>query len=153
MGTYITPNDTLQASDSASIRAAIELAMERGTKRVRIPRRNERTGEDLWIIDETIALPSGIEVLIDDAHLVLAEGKYLNMFTTGDPTADGGRTEVGEVHNVTLHGRGHAVLDGECGVGTFKDYPATLQRCRIGNIFPVAAGSEGIRSDNITFLE
>lgn len=142
MGTYITPNDTLQASDSASIRAAIELAMERGTKRVRIPRRNERTGEDLWIIDETIALPSGIEVLIDDAHLVLAEGKYLNMFTTGDSTADGGRTEVGEVHNVTL-----------CGVGTFKDYPATLQRCRIGNIFPVAAGSEGIRSDNITFLE
>jgi len=45
------------------------------------------------------------------------------------------------------------VLGGSCGVSTYKDYPATLQRCRIERIFPIAPGSDAIRSDNITFLE
>jgi len=106
MNTYITPNETIRDSDSQSIRAAIELALANGTRRVRIPRRNDRTGEERWSIDETIALPSDIEILIDDAHLILAEGKYLNMFTTGTP----GSSE--EIRNVTLHGRGRAILDG-----------------------------------------
>ncbi len=37
---YITPNEVSGETDSARIRAAIALAVER-----RIPRRNERTGE------------------------------------------------------------------------------------------------------------
>ena len=106
MERYITPNETVRDTDAQSIRAAIELAIEQNLRRVRIPRRNERTGDDLWIIDETVALPSDIEILIDDAHLMLAEGKYLNMFTTGTP----GCTE--ETRNVTLRGQGRAVLDG-----------------------------------------
>lgn len=109
---YITPNEVSGETDSARIRAAIALAVERGTLRVRIPRRNERTGEDLWVIGETVELPSGIELLIDDAHLVLETGKYLNMFVTGDRMREGGRTPEGATRNVTLRGRGRAVLDG-----------------------------------------
>lgn len=112
MQNYVTPNETIRETDSKSIRAAIALAVENGTRRVRIPRQNERTGEDLWTIDETVVLPSDIEILIDDAYLVLAAGKYLNMFVTGDPLCEEGRTAAGETRNVTLHGRGQAVLDG-----------------------------------------
>ena len=109
MKPYISPNQTIRETDSASIRAAIALAKEQQINAVCIPKHNERTGEDLWIIDETIALPSDIEVLIDDAHLMLAEGKYLNMFTTGSPEKN---TAEDETKNVTLRGRGKAVLDG-----------------------------------------
>lgn len=109
MKSYISPNQTLQDTDSASIRAAIEMAKEQQVNAVRIPKHNERTGEDLWVIEETIVLPSDIEILIDDAHLVLAEGKYLNMFTTGSPERN---TAADETKNVTLRGRGNAILDG-----------------------------------------
>ena len=112
MSLYVTPNETLGVSDAESIRAAIALAVRNGTNRVRIPKRNERTGEDLWVIDETVELPDNIELLIDGAHLVLAEGKYLNMFSAGDPNREGGRTEAGAVRNIVLRGRGQAVLDG-----------------------------------------
>lgn len=109
MQKFITPNETVRGSDSASIQAAVALAKECGCDRVRIPRRNERTGKDRWIIEETIALPSDIELLIDDAHLILAEGKYLNMFSTGSPERN---TAADETRNVTLRGRGRAILDG-----------------------------------------
>lgn len=109
MQAYITPNETIRSTDSESIRAAIHLAKETGTDRVRIPRRNERTGEELWVIEDAIALPSNIEILIDDAHLVLAEGVYTNMFTIGAPSKN---TAEDEIRNVTLRGQGRAVLDG-----------------------------------------
>ena len=106
MMTYITPNEQAGKTDSERIRAAVRQAAQTGVGRVRIPRLNERTGEELWVIDEPIALPSDMEILIDDAHLMLAEGKYLNMFTIGAP----GQPE--ETRNVTLRGRGRATLDG-----------------------------------------
>lgn len=109
MNAYITPNQTVKQSDSESIRAAIVLAKETKINAVCIPKHNERTGEDLWVIDTTIELPSDIEILIDDAHLILAEGKYLNMFSTGSPEQN---TAADETKNVTLRGRGNAILDG-----------------------------------------
>ena len=109
MKTYISPNQTIGKTDSESIQAAISLAKKQQMNAVCIPKYNERTGKELWVIDETIALPSDIEILIDDAHLVLAEGKYLNMFTTGSPEKN---TAADETKNVTLRGRGKAILDG-----------------------------------------
>lgn len=108
MPEYILPAADA-VSDSAAIIAAIAEAKACGANRVRIPRTNPRTGSDFWIIDETIALPSDIEILVDDAHLILAEGKFLNMFTIGSPA---GNTAADTVRNVTLRGRGRAVLDG-----------------------------------------
>jgi len=105
---YILPSAASE-SDSTAIIAAIAEAKASGVNRVRIPRENPRTGADCWIIDETIALPSDIEILIDDAHLILAEGKFLNMFTIGDPAHN---TPADTIRNVTLRGRGRAVLDG-----------------------------------------
>ena len=103
----ITPNACAGKSDAESIQNAICRAVGDGTFRVRIPRLNERTGEECWVIDESIRLPSGIEVLIDDAHLMLADGCFCNMFT-----AIGGEHTDKALRGITLHGRGNAVLDG-----------------------------------------
>ena len=109
---YISASSTLGASDSLSIKAAIALAKEQGINKVVIPRLNERTGEEKWIIDEAIELPSDIEVLIDDAHLVLATGSYTNMFTAIAKHDENGSTGEDTLRNITLRGRGRATLDG-----------------------------------------
>ena len=104
---YITPHACAGNTDAESIQNAIERAVREGTRRVRIPRLNERTGEERWVIDESICLPSDIEILFDDTHLVLADGCFCNMFT-----AHGGDTVEKALRNITLRGRGNAVLDG-----------------------------------------
>lgn len=109
MKQYISANQATGKNDSERIQAAISMAKADGTNAVCIPKYNERTGEDLWVIEETINLPSDIEILLDDAHLVLAEGKYLNMFKTGSPEKN---TATDEIKNVTIRGRGNAILDG-----------------------------------------
>lgn len=105
--TYVTPNAHPGESDAKSIRNAIEHAVKSGARRVRIPRVNERTGKEQWTIDETIYLPSDIEILFDDSHLVLADGCFCNMFA-----AHGGDTAEQALQGITLRGRGNAVLDG-----------------------------------------
>ena len=104
---YITPNEHQGKTDAASIQNAIAHACRVGNLRICIPRQNARTGKDRWVIDECISLPSGIEILFDDAHLVLADGCFCNMFA-----AHGGNTADKALKNITLRGRGNAVLDG-----------------------------------------
>ncbi len=104
---YVTPNTHPGATDAESIQNAIDLALSTGNPHVRVPRVNERTGEERWVIDEAIRLPSDIEILFDDAHLMLADGCFCNMFT-----ALGGDSAAKALRNITLRGRGHAVLDG-----------------------------------------
>ena len=103
---YVTPNDCPGSSDAERIRHAVDAAHAAGCA-VRIPRVNERTGEERWIIDETVYLPSDTEILFDDAHLMLADGCFCNMFA-----ARGGSTADAALHNITLRGRGNACLDG-----------------------------------------
>ena len=104
---YITPNEHQGKTDAASIQNAIAHATRVGNLRICIPRQNARTGEDRWVIDECISLPSGIEILFDDAHLLLADGCFCNMFA-----AHGGNTADKALKNITVRGRGNAVLDG-----------------------------------------
>ena len=104
---YITPNAHLGASDAKCIQNAIDTAAATGSRRVRIPRLNGRTGKECWVIDETIRLPSDIEILFDNAHLMLADGCFCNMFA-----AQGGESADLALKNITLRGFGNAVLDG-----------------------------------------
>ena len=109
---YLSPNQTISHTDNESIMLAIQRAKETGVNRVVIPRHNQRTGKDLWVIEDTIFLPDDIEVLVDDAHLVLADGTYCNIFANERLGTDLGRTPEGEQKNIVLRGRGNAVLDG-----------------------------------------
>ena len=50
-----------------------------------IPRKNPLTGDDLWIIDSPLLLDSNKTVILDGAHLRMADGVYANMFSTLKP--------------------------------------------------------------------
>ena len=110
----ITPNDAgiMADSDSRSIKNAIKAAEAGETRIVRIPRLNRRTGENLWIIDETILLPSDMTVLLDDCHLRMADGVFCNMFRNGTMYTPESLTPEGEQHDIHIIGRGRALLDG-----------------------------------------
>lgn len=100
------------ATDAAQIQNAIVEAKKSGTNRVRISRHNDRTGADIWNIDRTVFLPDDIELLIDNAHLRLADGVFCNMFANENLTKEISRTSAGEQKNITIRGIGNALLDG-----------------------------------------
>ena len=108
----IQAEKTSGATDAEQIQNAITEAKKSGTNRVRIPRHNDRTGADIWNIDRTVFLPDDIELLIDNAHLRLADGAFCNMFANESITKEISRTPTGEQKNITLCGIGNAVLDG-----------------------------------------
>lgn len=105
---YLTPNQTISHTDNESISLAVQRAKETGVNKVVIPRHNLRTGRDLWVIEDTVLLPDDIEILVDDAHLVLADGSFCNMFANERLGTELGRTSEGEQRNITLRGRGRA---------------------------------------------
>lgn len=111
---FVTPNDpeVLRDTDSASIQAAVDLAAETGCGKVVIPRMNARTGEALWIISDTILLPSDMTVELDNAHLRFADGVFCNMFRNRNMYTPARLTLEGEQHDIRILGRGNAVLDG-----------------------------------------
>ena len=110
--TYISPNETCGATDSESITLAIRRAKECGCNRVRIPRYNKRTDSELWMIESTVYLPDDIEIVLEGAHLRLADGVFCNMFANVNVGTPLGRTAAGEQSNITLRGESGAVLDG-----------------------------------------
>ena len=108
----ITVNETIGKNDSESITLAIKKAKEEGVNSVLIPKLNERTGENKWVIEETIYLPSDIEIIIDNAFLVLADNVYANMFANEKVKEEGERTLSDEQKNITIRGVGGACLSG-----------------------------------------
>lgn len=121
ISTIITPNDPLVmgSSDSESIQNAIHLAVQ-NSHTVRIPRINERTQSDTWVIDKTILLPSDITIILDNCHLRLADGVYENIFRNSNAYEPIGRTSEGTQHNIHIIGIGNAVLDGGNHNGLFE---------------------------------
>jgi len=110
----ITPNDRrfVGEDDSLSIQNAIDYAKETGIGRVTVPRMNERTGDPIWIIDRAIILPSDMELILDGAHLRMADGVFDNMFRNFLDTEKEGHTHGEESSNIIIRGVGRALLDG-----------------------------------------
>lgn len=65
-----------------------------------------------WIIDREIRLPSHFTLILEDCHLMLADGVYSNIFVNEHHGTEVGRTEAGTDRNISLIGRGEAILDG-----------------------------------------
>jgi hypothetical protein len=65
-----------------------------------------------WEIDEAIRLPSNFTLILEDAHLRMADGVYSNMFVNEHHGTDIGNTANGTDRNINLIGRGNAILDG-----------------------------------------
>ena len=110
----ITPNlaQVMGNTDSESIQNAINEAKRTGLNKVVIPRYNERTERNIWIIDTAILLPSDIEIVLDNSHLRMADGVYSNMFRNALARTPEGLLRENEQCNIHITGIGNAVLDG-----------------------------------------
>ena len=65
-----------------------------------------------WEIDEAIRLPSNVTVILENAHLRLADGSHCNVFTNEHNETEEGTTTLGTDRNISIIGRGEAILDG-----------------------------------------
>ena len=110
----LTPNDAgvMGADDAASIQNAVNEAAARGVGKVVIPSFNARTGKPGWTVARSILLPGNMTVVIDNAHLTLADDVYANFFRSANTWTDLGRTAAGELRDIRIIGLGNAVLDG-----------------------------------------
>ncbi len=103
MSEYISALAVDGATDSKRIQAAIREAKQTGKNKVIIPKK-----ETPWVIDETVSIPSDMEIFIDGAHLILADGTFVNMFATENYL----NREIRPQSNIEIHGANGAVLDG-----------------------------------------
>ena len=65
-----------------------------------------------WEISEAIRLPSNFTLILENAHLQMADGVYSNMFVNENHGKEVGRGADGTDRNISIIGKGTAVLDG-----------------------------------------
>jgi hypothetical protein len=63
-------------------------------------------------IAEAIRLPSNFTLILEDAHLRMADGVYSNMFVNENHETELGKTIAGTDRNINIIGRGKSILDG-----------------------------------------
>ena len=107
---FITPNQ-FQGSDSDRINQAVMAAAKDGL-RVVIPRRNESADgpRDVWLLDSAILLVSGTTLELDNCRLKLSDRCRDNFIRSANCGL--GITEIEPVHDITIRGLGHVVLEG-----------------------------------------
>ena len=107
---YIDVNEFSSAkSDSDMIQAALDAAKADGISVV-IPKINKRTGKAIWSIDKTVLLHSGNILILQNAHLRLADGVICNMFRNADEANS----------DITIKGIGKSILDGGVHNGLYE---------------------------------
>ena len=107
---YIDANKFLNCdSDSDMIQAALDEACLSGVSVV-VPKINKRTGKAIWNIEKTIKLHSGSILILQNAHLRLADGVICNMFRNTDECNK----------NITIKGIGKSILDGGVHNGLYE---------------------------------
>lgn len=65
-----------------------------------------------WEIAQAVRLPSNFTLILQDCHLRMADGCYSNMFVNEHHDTEIGRTIDGRDTNISIIGRGEAILDG-----------------------------------------
>ncbi len=143
------------ASDSKMIQAAIDEASRKG-QAVLIPKYNERTGRDVWDIDNTLYLHSESTVILQNSHLRLADGAVCHMFSNSNAKKPIALTEKGKQKNITIKGIGGAMLDGGIHNGVYEDNGISRKVVKqsehkaIENCMCYFQKVENLKIDNIT---
>lgn len=86
------------------IQEKINKALEEGVFSVTI------TGN--WEIEDTILIPSGFTLILDNCYLKMADQTFCNMFANANCRTQAGRTIEGADHDIRIEGRGRVILDG-----------------------------------------
>ncbi len=74
--------------------------------------KNEATVEGNYEIAEEIRLPSNFTLYLKNAHLIMADGVYSNMFVNEHHCTEIGKTPEGRDRNIKIIGDGSSILDG-----------------------------------------
>lgn len=97
-------NKTFQAGGSEYIAKIIDDAVKDGSRNA--------TVKGNWEIASAIRIPSNFTLILDSCHLRMADGCYSNLFINEHHDTVSGRTIDGTDHNISIIGRGEAILDG-----------------------------------------
>ena len=92
------------AGGSAYITEKIREAVENGSRTA--------TVSGAWEIESEIRLPSHFTLVLADCHLRMADGTLCNMFVNEHHGTPEGGSVTGTDRNISILGRGEAVLDG-----------------------------------------
>ena len=93
-----------QKNGTEYISAMIAEAVENGSRTARISGCLE--------IAEAVRIPSDFTLILEDCHLRMADGSFSNMFVNQNHMTEVGRTPAGTDRNISIIGRGEAILDG-----------------------------------------
>ena len=109
---YIDVNKFLDCiCDSDMIQMALDEARVSGESVV-IPKRNKRTGKDIWEISKTVHLHDESILILQNCHLRMADDSICNMFANKNARTSLAMEPEGKQRNITIKGVGKAVLDG-----------------------------------------
>jgi len=95
---------TFLPGGSAYITAEIEKAVAGGSRTAAI--------SGCWEIDSAVRIPDHFTLILENCHLRQADGCFDNIFVNSNHGTDLGRTQEGTNRNISIIGRGNAVLDG-----------------------------------------
>lgn len=91
-------------SGSDTIQSLVDAAAQSGRRCAYVSGRYE--------IDKAIRLPSHFTIILENCYLRLADGCYSNIFVNEHNETELGKTPEGTDHNISIIGRGEAILDG-----------------------------------------
>jgi len=83
-----------------------------------------------WDITEPVRIPSNFTLVLENCHLRVATGVYSNIFQNENFNTDLGRTLAGADKNISIKGKGYAILDGN------EDYNGLSERTQNKNGLP-----------------
>ena len=97
-------NKTFLQNGTEYVTALIAEAVENGSRTATV------TGR--YTVTEAIRIPSDFTLVLDGCHLRMADGSYSNLFVNEHNGTDIGNTALGTDRNISIIGRGEAILDG-----------------------------------------
>jgi len=86
------------------IQNAIAAAVEDGSR--------EAVISGNWEMDAAVRIPGDFTLILENCHLRLADGTYCNIFVNEHHDTELGKTLAGRDRNISILGRGEAILDG-----------------------------------------
>lgn len=104
------------------VREKINEAIENGSRTAYI------TG--FWDIESAVRIPQNMTIVLENCHLRVATGAFTNIFVNEKFNTELGRTPDGKDRNITIKGKGFAILDGN------EEYNGLSERTQKKNGFP-----------------
>ena len=83
-----------------------------------------------WDITEPVRLPSNFTIVLENCYLRVATGHFTNIFVNESFNTEKGRTPAGVDKNISIKGKGFAILDGN------EDFNGLSERTQKKNGFP-----------------